>query len=263
MTSRDRSRSPRERRDRHLHRSYREDRHRSHASHSDRRSGESRTSHSDRRSGERDRYGDTRRDMRRGDRQDGDRQYRDRQYRDTRRETRDIRDTRDRETQETRPGRVLPTSIAQLDANADADASDDEDTKARKRRQTDARAQALTLEILGDLPYAEVKPPENVLFVCKLNPVTDDEDLRTFFSQCGPILACDIVRDKKTNNSLQYAFIEYENKADCEKAYARMQGALIDDSRIHVDFSQSVSRLQSSWRANTNRKRALEATKRL
>jgi peptidyl-prolyl cis-trans isomerase-like 4 len=25
---------------------------------------------------------------------------------------------------------------------------------------------------VGDIPDAEVKPPDNVLFVCKLNPVT-------------------------------------------------------------------------------------------
>jgi peptidyl-prolyl cis-trans isomerase-like 4 len=42
----------------------------------------------------------------------------------------------------------------------------------KQRREREARAQALTLEMVGDLPFAEVKPPENVLFVCKLNPVT-------------------------------------------------------------------------------------------
>lgn len=26
---------------------------------------------------------------------------------------------------------------------------------------------------IGDIPDAEIKPPENVLFVCKLNPVTE------------------------------------------------------------------------------------------
>ena len=40
---------------------------------------------------------------------------------------------------------------------------------------------------VGDLPDAEVKPPENVLFVCKLNPVTTDEDLEIIFSRFGPI----------------------------------------------------------------------------
>lgn len=50
-----------------------------------------------------------------------------------------------------------------------------EEAEENLRREREARAQALTLEIVGDLPYAEVKPPENVLFVCKLNPVTAGE----------------------------------------------------------------------------------------
>ena len=48
----------------------------------------------------------------------------------------------------------------------------DEATVDKLRREREARAQALTLEMVGDLPFAEAKPPENVLFVCKLNPVT-------------------------------------------------------------------------------------------
>lgn len=47
------------------------------------------------------------------------------------------------------------------------------EAREKVRREKEARAQALTLEIIGDLPSAEVKPPENVLFVCKLNPVTE------------------------------------------------------------------------------------------
>lgn len=58
---------------------------------------------------------------------------------------------------------------------ADDEILDDEADEAaleKLRREREARAQALTLEMVGDLPFAEVKPPENVLFVCKLNPVT-------------------------------------------------------------------------------------------
>lgn len=54
-------------------------------------------------------------------------------------------------------------------------------------RQREAEARALTLEMVGDLPFAEIKPPENVLFVCKLNPVTRDEDLELIFSRFGKI----------------------------------------------------------------------------
>ena len=124
------------------------------------------------------------------------------------------------------------------------------------RREREARAQALTLELIGDLPFAEVTPPEQILFVCKLNPVTRDEDLELIFSRFGKILSCEVIRDKKTGDSLQYAFIEFGNKEDCERAYFKMQGVLIDDHRIHVDFSQSVSKLSNEWRSTTNSKTA-------
>ena len=136
------------------------------------------------------------------------------------------------------------------------DDENDEEAIDKLRREREARAQALTLEMVGDLPFAEVKPPENVLFVCKLNPVTQDEDLDLIFSRFGDILSCEVIRDKRTGDSLQYAFIEFENQQDCEQAYFKMQGVLIDDHRIHVDFSQSVSRLSDTWRDATNSKRA-------
>jgi peptidyl-prolyl cis-trans isomerase-like 4 len=142
--------------------------------------------------------------------------------------------------------------------------ADDEDLGAeeqdpealeRVRREREARAQALTLEMVGDLPFAEVKPPENVLFVCKLNPVTADDDLELIFSRFGTVLSCEVIRDRKTGDSLQYAFIEFENQKDCEQAYFKMQDVLIDDHRIHVDFSQSVSKLSTHWRDGENARR--------
>lgn len=39
--------------------------------------------------------------------------------------------------------------------------------------------------MIGDLPDADMKPPENVLFVCKLNPVTTDDDLEIIFTRCA------------------------------------------------------------------------------
>ncbi|KAK8208285.1 cyclophilin-like domain-containing protein [Phyllosticta capitalensis] len=131
----------------------------------------------------------------------------------------------------------------------------DQETLEKRRREREARAQAYTLEMVGDLPFAEVRPPENVLFVCKLNPVTQDEDLEIIFSRFGKILSCEVIRDKQTGDSLQYAFIEFENQKDCEQAYFKMQDVLIDDHRIHVDFSQSVSKLSGVWRDATNAKR--------
>lgn len=78
----------------------------------------------------------------------------------------------------------------------------DPEALEKVRREREARAQALTLEMVGDLPFAEVAPPENVLFVCKLNPVTQDEDLELIFSRFGKIVSCEVIRDKRTGDSL-------------------------------------------------------------
>ena len=117
----------------------------------------------------------------------------------------------------------------------------EEYTKSRE-----ARTRTKLLEIIGDIPDADVKPPENVLFVCKLNQVTTDDDLELIFSRFGKINSCEVIRDKKSGDSLCYAFIEFDREEDCETAYFKMDNVLIDDRRIHVDFSQSVSKV--NWK---------------
>ncbi|VEU19281.1 DEKNAAC100534 [Brettanomyces naardenensis] len=117
---------------------------------------------------------------------------------------------------------------------------DDED--GEKVKELKSSSEALTLELLNDLPSAHIKPSENVLFICKLNPVTKEEDLEILFSRFGRIRSAEVIRDKETGNSLCYGFIEFTDKRSVEKAYLKMDNALIDDRRIHVDFSQSVKR---------------------
>lgn len=56
------------------------------------------------------------------------------------------------------------------------------------QKDKEAKARATILEIVGDIPDADIAPPENVLFVCKLNPVTNDEDLEIIFSRFGKIV---------------------------------------------------------------------------
>lgn len=122
-----------------------------------------------------------------------------------------------------------------------------EEDVAAARRAKDAAANALTLEMVGDLPFADVSPPENILFVCKLNQVTKSEDLELIFSRFGTILSCEIICDPKSGDSLQYAFVEFSEREEAERAYLKMDNVLVDDRRIHVDFSQSVSKLHDSW----------------
>jgi peptidyl-prolyl cis-trans isomerase-like 4 len=124
----------------------------------------------------------------------------------------------------------------------------DEIELEKKTREQEARSRAVVLEMIGDLPDVDAKPPEESLFVCKLNPVTTDEDLEIIFSRFGKVTTCDVIRDRKTGDSLCYAFINFETKEMCEAAYFKMDNALIDDRRIHVDFSQSMHGLWKNFR---------------
>ena len=151
------------------------------------------------------------------------------------------------------PGLVIPDEspapsalVLQQDRERLGDAEDVEvaDPRTAEEReealaQQAANSRAEVLEMLGDLPDADLAPPENVLFVCKLNPITEDEDLELIFSRFGAIKEAAIIRDYKTGDSLNYAFIEFEETGSCTQAYFKMDGSLIDDRRIKVDFSQS------------------------
>lgn len=110
--------------------------------------------------------------------------------------------------------------------------------------------------MLDDLPEADIKPPDNVLFVCKLNPVTQSEDLEIIFSRFGKVVSCEVIRDWKTGDSLQFAFVEFETEDQCIMAYQRMDNVLVDERRIKVDFSNSVSKLWNKHHRKTLQNKA-------
>lgn len=143
---------------------------------------------------------------------------------------------------------ALDVDRIRSDADDPAQEQKSEQEIEKALKEQEARSRAEVLEMLGDIPDADIKPPDNVLFVCKLNPVTRSEDLQLIFSRFGNIKTCEVIRDWKTGDSLQYAFIEFETDDQCEQAYLKMENVLIDDRRIHVDFSQSVAKLWGSWK---------------
>eukprot|EP00737_Agarophyton_chilense_P002344 gb/GEZJ01002663.1/.p2 GENE.gb/GEZJ01002663.1/~~gb/GEZJ01002663.1/.p2 ORF type:complete len:406 (-),score=63.32 gb/GEZJ01002663.1/:1771-2988(-) len=147
------------------------------------------------------------------------------------------------------PAQTVPDDRLASDEEIDEDVDDEVRAKLVQELQAEreARSRAEVLEMIGDIADADLKPPDNVLFICKLNPVTQAEDLEIIFSRFGHCTA-DILRDKETGDSLCYGFIEFENKQQCERAFFKMENAVIDDRRVLVDFSQSVSKLWNARR---------------
>lgn len=148
------------------------------------------------------------------------------------------------------PSQLPPPGFLPSDDEASGGAVGEEELREREARR-EARSRAEVLEMIGDLPDADAKPPDNVLFVCRLNAHTEADDLEIIFSRFGECRA-DVVRDPKTGKSLNYAFVEFQTAEQCERAYYKMDKALVDDRRIRVDFSQSVSGL---WNENRRRRR--------
>ena len=101
--------------------------------------------------------------------------------------------------------------------------------------------------MLGDIHDADVKPPDDVLFICKLNPITRADDLDIIFSRFGECRV-ELVTDYVTGDSLCYGFVEFRTEAACQEAYFKMNNVLVDERRIKVDFSQSVSGLWNKFR---------------
>lgn len=59
------------------------------------------------------------------------------------------------------------------------------------------------------------------------------------------MVSCDIIRDSRTGQSLQYAFIGFKKKEECEAAYFKMQNVLVDDRRLVLVFTRPICRSSS------------------
>lgn len=69
------------------------------------------------------------------------------------------------------------------------------------------KSRALVLQMLGDIRDADELPPENVLFVCRLNSVTESDDLELAFHRFGNIKSCNVVRDPITKARYVYVYV--------------------------------------------------------
>jgi len=98
----------------------------------------------------------------------------------------------------------LPIRISaknDITANDEDDLSDAaKEALELEAKRKEAKSRAVVLEMLGDIHSADAKPPENVLFVCKLNPVTSDEDLELIFSRFDQNCKAEIQRDHATGD---------------------------------------------------------------
>jgi len=72
------------------------------------------------------------------------------------------------------------------------------------------------------------------LFVGNLSFDTTEEELKELFGQVGTVQSVNIIRDKYTNNSKGFGFIEMGSNEEAEKAIAQLNGKELHGRNLSV-----------------------------
>lgn len=109
------------------------------------------------------------------------------------------------------------------------------------------REQRLRLKLLGDTAsLSSSSSSSRTIFIARLSPHTRSTDLRDIFSRFGTITDCNVVPAKRI------AFITFSSILECDEAVKRMDGVVVDESRIRVDYAHSGRRDQSESRIQSD-----------
>lgn len=65
-----------------------------------------------------------------------------------------------------------------------------------------------------------------------------EEELRTLFSSIGPLESCKLIKNKATRVSLGYAFVNYVNTIDAERAIETLGGMKLTNKNIKVSYAR-------------------------
>lgn len=73
------------------------------------------------------------------------------------------------------------------------------------------------------------------LFVGNLSFGLTDEDLQKAFAEFGTVASARIIRDRESNRSKGFGFVEFEDDAAADAAIAKMDGADMDGRPLRVN----------------------------
>ena len=76
----------------------------------------------------------------------------------------------------------------------------------------------------------------NKLFIGNLSWTTHDDGLRAAFEKYGEITEAKVITDRMTGKSRGFGFVTFADDAAAEKAKAEMDGFMLDNRAIRVDF---------------------------
>lgn len=79
------------------------------------------------------------------------------------------------------------------------------------------------------------------LYVGNLSYDATEDELSVLFSKCGQVINVKIIKDKESNRSKGFAFVEMEDSSEADQAKDTMNGQDLRGRPLKVDFAQERS----------------------
>jgi RNA recognition motif-containing protein len=76
------------------------------------------------------------------------------------------------------------------------------------------------------------------LYVGGLSYETTDDQLREAFAKFGTVESAKVIKDRDSDRSKGFGFVEMSSDSEAEKAMEGLNGTLLDGRQIRVDHAQ-------------------------
>ena len=88
----------------------------------------------------------------------------------------------------------------------------------------------------------------NKLYVGNLPYSTDDEALKSLFSECGTVNSSKVIMDRETNRSKGFGFVEMSSEEEANSAMVTLNGKDVEGRQLKVNLAKPRENNNRSFR---------------